>query len=147
MTDIPTETIYITNQLETMSSFGVIADSLEQVYIPASVSKAAEVKVGGTYEAAVIPNNHPQSGATPWMAVRVTQAGEDVSAVVAQEDDFADVTEALSEYDCPIEAQHLTISPGRIEKAWRKGKIVRVEAKQSPYAEPVILWAHSMEVV
>src|SRR6056297_3536023 len=104
MTDIPTETIYITNQLETMSSFGVIADSLEQVYIPASVSKAAEVKVGGTYEAAVIPNNHPQSGATPWMALRVTQAGEDVSAVVAQEDDFEDVLCAIDQYEYAITA-------------------------------------------
>src|SRR6056297_2788755 len=144
MTDIPTETIYITNQLETMSSFGVIADSLEQVYIPASVSKAAEVKVGGTYEAAVIPNNHPQSNATPWMAVRVTQAGEDASEAMMQEDYFDDVIGALSEHDCPMEPGAIGIDLPRLEKAWRKGKIVRVEAKQSPHAEPVILWAHSM---
>ncbi len=147
MTDLPTATIYITNQLETMSSFGVITDSLEQVYIPASVSKAAAVEVGGTYEAQVIPNNHPQSGATPWMATKVTQAGDDLSAVMAQEDDFADVLDALGEHECPMEPGAIGISAPRLEKAWRKGKIVRVEAKQSPHAEAVVMWAHSMEVV
>jgi len=137
MDNLPTETIYITGKLPTWTSFGMTSNH-EAVYVPSNVAKAVQIEVGGAYEASLAPNSPDKAERVPWMVVHITPPDED---------DFADVTEALSEYECPIEAQHLSVSPGRIEKAWRKGKIVRVEARQSPHAEPVILWAHSMEVL
>lgn len=147
MDNIPVKQIYITNQLETKSSFGVLASSLEQVYIPASIGHAANLQVGESYDAAIIPNTHPQSKSTPWMAVRVTERGKGVSGGDIPEDDFADVCEALSAFEYPVEAQNSGVDVGRLDKAWRQGRIVRVEARQSPHSEPRILWAADMELV
>lgn len=147
MDNMPVKQIYITNQLETKSSFGVITSSLEQVYIPASIGNAANLQVGESYNAVIIPNTHPHSNSTPWMAVRVTERGKGASEGDTPEDDFADVCEALSDFEYPVEAQHSGVDAGRLHQAWRKGRIVRVEAKQSPHHDPRILWAADMELV
>lgn len=136
--------ILVSNQMETFTSFGLSVDTGEQVYIPAAVAKACELKVGKVYKALLVPNRHEQADTTPWMCAQV-----DVSASAgdALQDDLQAVRDALSEFEMPVTTEESEQPRHLLERAWREGVIVRVEAKQSPIAEPRILWAADMDCV
>jgi hypothetical protein len=63
-------TIIVTNILPTGTTFAVLADTMESVFVNASVSKFAGLKVGETVQAEIVPN-HQQPDRTPWQATKI----------------------------------------------------------------------------
>lgn len=144
MNDMPTEKILVINQLETKATFAIKQDTQEQVYIPASIAKACEMEVGRIYDAVIAPNYHDRADATPFMAIRIVT---DEVKVETPDDDFTDVTEALAGLEFPATADEVGILRNRLERAWRKGKVIKVEARQSPHEQSHVQWALDWSVV
>lgn len=65
-----TSTIIITNILPTGTTFALLADTMESVFVNASVSKFAGLQVGETVQAEIVPN-HQQPDRTPWQATKI----------------------------------------------------------------------------
>ena len=65
-----TATIIITNILPTGTTFAVLADTMDSVFVNASVSKFAGLQVGETVQAEIVPN-HQQPDRTPWQATKI----------------------------------------------------------------------------
>lgn len=143
MNDMPTEPILVTNQLQSKAGFAVKQNTIEQVYIPASIGLACDIEIGRVYEAVLAPNHHDKSDSTPWMAIRIV-TGDTAPKPV---EDFSDVSQALSEAEYPLSAEEAGVLRHRLERAWRAGKVVKVEARQSPQDEPKVLWTLDMELV
>ena len=64
--------IFISRLLDTASAFGARIDTGEQVFVPATVVRASGAKEGDIGNAKLIPNTHPGSSNTPWVAVFVS---------------------------------------------------------------------------
>jgi hypothetical protein len=73
--NIDLQEIYIVNIIATGSGFAQIADSGEQVYIPASVVNGARLQIGERVDAVLVPNMSEMRDRTPWRAVRVPREG------------------------------------------------------------------------
>jgi hypothetical protein len=65
-----TAAIIITNILPTGTTFALLADTMESVFVNASVSKFAGLQVGETVQAEIVPN-HQQPDRTPWQATKI----------------------------------------------------------------------------
>jgi hypothetical protein len=65
-----TAAIIITNILPTGTTFAVLAETMDSVFVNASVSKFSGLKVGETVEAEIVPN-HMQPDRTPWQATKI----------------------------------------------------------------------------
>ncbi len=63
-------TIIVTNILPTGTTFALLAENMESVFVNASVSKFAGLQVGETVQAEVVPN-HQQPDRTPWQATKI----------------------------------------------------------------------------
>jgi len=63
-------TIIVTNILPTGTTFALLADTMESVFVNASVSKFSGLKVGETVQAEIVPN-HQQPDRTPWQATKI----------------------------------------------------------------------------
>jgi len=72
--------IYVSHVLDTNSGFGARTDTGEQVFIPASVTKASGAAEGDILTAKIIPNTHPNNMATPWVAVHVSRQEQSINA-------------------------------------------------------------------
>jgi len=143
-----TETIFITNAIGTGSTFAVTAgDQPSQVYIPASIAIACELKIGGSYTATLVPNAHEKAGKTPWLCVRIEDTQEVPDPTHGDTQGFSDVFEALAPMEFPVPADEAGIPRERLEHAWLHGQVIKVEARQRPDVEPRVLWASSWEVV
>ncbi len=68
--------IYISHILETGSGFAARTDDGEQVFIPASVTKASRIQDGEMGTAKLIPNTHPNNASTPWVAVHIAKQAD-----------------------------------------------------------------------
>lgn len=67
--------IIVTNILQTKTAFGMTKDRSESVFIPGKVAEAANIRIGQTVKAMLIPNpNMPEK--TPWMAVFINGSTE-----------------------------------------------------------------------
>jgi hypothetical protein len=64
--------IFISCILDTASAFAARIDTGEQVFVPATVVRASKAKEGDIGNAKLIPNTHPGSSNTPWVAVFVS---------------------------------------------------------------------------
>ena len=62
--------IIVTNILPTGTTFALLADTMESVFVNASVSNFAGLKVGETVQAEIVPN-HQQPDRTPWQATKI----------------------------------------------------------------------------
>jgi hypothetical protein len=62
--------IIVTNILPTGTTFALLADTMESVFVNASVSKFAGLQVGETVQAEIVPN-HQQPDRTPWQATKI----------------------------------------------------------------------------
>lgn len=62
--------ILITNILPTKTAFGIVANGSETVFIPSRVAIAANVRIGQTVTAMLVPNQ-TQPEKTPWLAIYV----------------------------------------------------------------------------
>lgn len=64
------QTILITNQLATGSSFALTTDTMENVFVPSKVTAERPVRPGQKVQAIVVPNmTHGHK--TPWVAVAI----------------------------------------------------------------------------
>lgn len=63
--------IFITHLLDSGSGFAARIDTGEQVFVPASVVRASRANDGDIGNAKLVPNTHPNSSGTPWVAVYV----------------------------------------------------------------------------
>jgi len=63
-------TIIVTNILPTGTTFALLADTMESVFVNASVSKFSGLQVGETVQAEIVPN-HQQPDRTPWQATKI----------------------------------------------------------------------------
>ena len=143
-----TETIFVTNAIGTGSTFAVTAgDQPSQVYIPASIAIACELKIGGSYTATLVPNAHENSNKTPWLCVRIEDTQEVPDPTQRRAQSVTEVVGRLAEYDAPIFTDEADCSEDDLNAAWEAGRIVKVEARQSPQHEPFILWTDHMEKV
>lgn len=77
-------TIFCTNILDTGTAFGMRADTGEQIFIPAMVSKRAGLKIGDQSQGTIIPN-HQHGERTPWFAIQIDPI-QDPDAPVSLED-------------------------------------------------------------
>jgi hypothetical protein len=68
-----TATIIITNILPTGTTFAVLAETMDSVFVNASVSKFAGLQVGETVRAEIVPN-HQQPDRTPWQATKIMRS-------------------------------------------------------------------------
>ena len=143
-----TETIFVTNAIGTGSTFAVTAgDQPSQVYIPASIAIACELKIGGSYSATLVPNAHENAGKTPWLCVRIEDTQEVPDPTQRPAQSVSDVVERLAEYDCPVDAYEIGCSEADLEAAWQQSKIVKVEARESPHHDVCVLWAADLGCV
>ena len=143
-----TETIFVTNAIGSGSTFAVTAgDQPSQVYIPASIAIACELKIGGSYTATLVPNAHENANKTPWLCVRIDGSQEAPDPTQRLSQSVSEVVEQLAEYEWPIDGYSAGLSKDDLNAAWEAGRIVKVEARQSPQHEPFILWTDDMEKV
>jgi hypothetical protein len=79
MNDNLTREIYCTNVIDSGSGFAIDAMTGEQVYIPVSVTAAADLQIGDTVRAILIHNSNDKSERTPWLAVRILRDDVEVT--------------------------------------------------------------------
>lgn len=65
--------IIVTNILPTKTAFGILAEGVETVFIPSRVAQTANVRIGQTVSAMLVPNQ-TQPEKTPWLAVFIEEA-------------------------------------------------------------------------
>lgn len=131
--------IIVTNILPTGSSFAVKEETGEQIFIPAAVSKAADLHIGMSANAMLIPNRH-ESDNVPWMAPIILPSKVDIETPDA-------VFKKLDEFEHPVTAEESGISIFSLQNAHTVGKIVKLIAKESPDAKAVLYWSASMDKV
>lgn len=79
---MPIMDILVTNILPTGTAFGVLADDhSDSVFIPSRVAMAANLQIGETARALVVPNQ-THGDRTPWIVVRVESGAMPTSAPV-----------------------------------------------------------------
>lgn len=144
MNQAPKQEIVVSNQLPSKASFGVVMDTKEQVYIPANIGKACNLEVGMIYSAILVPNNHDLSSKTPWLAVKIDM-GRGSSEPTAQ--DLERAQEALLEIEYPVTADQIDVPVQTLQAAWKRGMIVRLEAKESPDHPVHVFWAATLDHV
>jgi len=143
-----TETIFVTNAIGTGSTFAVTAgDQPSQVYIPASIAIACELKIGGSYTATLVPNAHENSNKTPWLCVRIDDTQEAPDPTQRRAQSVSEVVDRLAEYEWPIDGYSAGLSKDDLNAAWEAGEIVKVEARQGPDGVLQVLWTDDMEKV
>ena len=143
-----TETIFVTNAIGTGSTFAVTAgDQPSQVYIPASIAIACELKIGGSYTATLVPNAHENANKTPWLCVRIEDTQEVADPTQRRAQSVSEVVEQLAEYEWPIDGYSAGLSKDDLNAAWEAGEIVKVEARQGPDGVLQVLWTDDMEKV
>ena len=143
-----TETIFVTNAIGTGSTFAVTAgDQPSQVYIPASIAIACELKIGGSYTATLVPNAHENANKTPWLCVRIEDTQEVPDPTQRPAQSVSEVVERLAEYEWPIDRYSAGLSKDDLHAAWEAGQIIKVEARQGPDGVLQVLWTDDMEKV
>jgi hypothetical protein len=72
--------IFISRILDKHSAFAARIDTGDQVFIPATVVRASKAEEGDMGRAKLIPNTHPGTSNTPWVAVFVAVQPQDEPA-------------------------------------------------------------------
>lgn len=147
MSEVQTQPIVIANQLESKATFAVVQSDGSQVYVPSTIGKVVNLNVGEAYDAILIPNTHHNSDKIPWMAIKINPEEGGQEPPKARQDDFADVLGAFYGLEFPVTAEELGVPRAGLERAWRKSKVIKIEARQSPDDEAEVLWAENWDVV
>lgn len=136
-------TVIVTNMIASKAAFAVREDTGEQVYIPASVSRAVELSVIDVVLAKIVPNrdHHGQiNGQVPWLAAIVSRSNEDFIPPEEVED-------ALDKFDYPVTAEEAGVPLMALQNAHHYGKAVKVVVIPNPKADKVIMWAKDVDRV
>lgn len=131
--------LIVTNILPTASAFALRSDNGEQVFIPASVSKACELKNGQVVKGMIVPNRH-DSADVPWMCPVIIPTNDDVQTA-------QDVHRALDAFDYPVTAEEAGVGLFSLHCAHAEGMAVKMIVKENPSSKPVMYWAASMDKV
>lgn len=146
--------IYFSHLLTTGSGFSARTDNGEQVFVPASVVKAAKLDEGDLAKARLIPNTHPNNSATPWVAIFVTKAAmpplaagapvetlDDRAFRAVEEFGFASTAEISAEVKADVSLTHNALL--RLFKAKR---VVKADVFSDPAQERAsfCLWAKDL---
>lgn len=133
-------TVIVTNLLPTGTSFAVREDTGEQVFIPASVSKACGLQVSQIAKAILIPNRK-EAADVPWMAP-VVKVDADTNVMAPDA-----VQKALDAFDYPVTAEEAGCDPISLHNAHQIGKAVKLVVKERADAKAVVYWTASMDKV
>lgn len=131
--------LIVTNILPTASAFAVRSDTGDQVFIPASVSKACDIKHGQVIKGMLVPNKH-DSQDVPWMCPVVVPSDETLQSP-------EEVYSALDAFDYPVTADEAGVSLFSLQNAHAEGKAVKLIVKENPEAKAVLFWASKMDKV
>lgn len=132
-------TIIVTNMLPTASAFAVRSDNGEQVFIPAAVSKATDIKIGAVVNAMLVPNRH-DSQDVPWMAPVVVPTETQIETP-------DDVFKKLDAWEYPVTAEEAEISLFSLQNAHAEGKAVKLIVKEAPDSKAMLYWASTIDKV
>ena len=146
-----TTDIFITHLLDSGSGFAARIDTGEQVFVPASVVRASKAKDGDIGSAKLIPNTHPNSSGTPWVAVFVAVQPQDEPAPVGSGPTLDDrVHEAVcdmgyattSEIAKEVKAD-VALTHNALLRLFSKGRMAKAEVYARPEQERAsfCMWA------
>ena len=134
--------IFISRILDTASAFAARIDTGDQVFLPATVVRASGAKEGGMGRAKLIPNTHPGSSNTPWVAVFVefhddfTPAPAPVRPEPTLDDrvheavcdlGYATTSEIAKEVNADI-----TLTYNAMARLFKAGRVVKAEVHARP---------------
>ena len=154
------EKIIITGTLDTGTSFGVVPETGDSVFIPASLARQFDMRVSDEYTATLAPNAADRRDVTPWRAVKLVGAPVepdddldddwDDQVVYDLDDDWddQDVLDILSDHDGSMSADDVAVDlfgkAGRHEvrdttsvlnDLAKKGKITHAVIRFGPLTE------------
>jgi hypothetical protein len=147
--------IFISRLLDTNSGFAARIDTGDQVFVPATVVRASGAKEGDMGRAKLIPNTHPGSSNTPWVAVFVelhddftpAAASEPVRPELALDDrvheavcdlGYATTSEIAKEVNTDVALTHNALS-----RLFSKGRVVKADvyARHDQDRASFCMWA------
>lgn len=139
---MPTANVFCVHILETGSAFGARTDNGEQVFIPPTVTRSANLAVGETVETDLIPNVH-QPDRTPWFATHIvrtvdTDLESKAYKIIAETPTYLTTSELAAEIGVGTSPANATLN--RLFKAGRIAK-ADVYSKHGQSRPSFCLWA------
>ena len=142
------EKIIITGTLDTGTSFGVIPETGDSVFIPASLARQFNMRVSDEYTATLAPNAADRRDVTPWRVVKLVGAPVEPDDGLEDDWDDQDVLDILSDHDGSMSANDVAVElfgkAGRHEVSdttsvlndlAKKGKITHAVIRFGPLTE------------
>ena len=142
------EKIIITGTLDTGTSFGVIPETGDSVFIPASLARQFNMRVSDEYTATLAPNAADRRDVTPWRVVKLVGAPVEPDDGLEDDWDDQDVLDILSDHDGSMSADDVAVElfgkAGRHEirdttsvlnDLAKKGKITHAVIRFGPLTE------------
>jgi len=142
------EKIIITGTLDTGTSFGVIPETGDSVFIPASLARQFDMRVSDEYTATLAPNAADRRDVTPWRVVKLVGAPVEPDDDLDDDWDDQDVLDILSDHDGSMSANDVAVDlfgkAGRHEvrdttsvlnDLAKKGKITHAVIRFGPLTE------------
>jgi len=142
------EKIIITGTLDTGTSFGVIPETGDSVFIPASLARQFDMRVSDEYTATLAPNAADRRDVTPWRVVKLVGAPVEPDDDLDDDWDDQDVLDILSDHDGSMSANDVAVElfgkAGRHEvrdttsvlnDLAKKGKITHAVIRFGPLTE------------
>jgi hypothetical protein len=103
------EKIIITGTLDTGTSFGVIPETGDSVFIPASLARQFDMRVSDEYTATLAPNAADRRNVTPWRVVKLVGAPVEPDDGLEDDWDDQDVLDILSDHDGSMSANDVAV--------------------------------------
>jgi len=103
------EKIIITGTLDTGTSFGVIPETGDSVFIPASLARQFDMRVSDEYTATLAPNAADRRDVTPWRVVKLVGAPVEPDDDLEDDWDDQDVLDILSDHDGSMSANNVAV--------------------------------------
>jgi len=101
--------IIITGTLDTGTSFGVIPETGDSVFIPASLARQFDMRVSDEYTATLAPNAADRRDVTPWRVVKLVGAPVEPDDDLEDDWDDQDVLDILSDHDGSMSANNVAV--------------------------------------
>lgn len=103
------EKIIITGTLDTGTSFGVIPETGDSVFIPASLARQFDMRISDEYMATLAPNAPDRRDVTPWRVVKLVGAPVEPDDSLEDDWDDQDVLDILSDHDGSMSADDVAV--------------------------------------
>jgi len=127
--------IFISRLLDTNSGFAARIDTGDQVFVPATVVRASKAKEGDMGRAKLIPNTHPGSSNTPWVAVFV-ELHRDFTPEPSLDDRIYEAVQELGYATTSEIAKEvggdLTLTHNALLRLFGKGRVAKADVHARP---------------